>query len=232
MNTEKFLKPVEEMIQAVEKLNLNDKKTYGNYLAQTFYYVSHSTRLLAFAAGLMERKDESHFRRFIRHIAEESAHEVLAEKDLKDLGMKPEDFLQLPETRALWESQYYKVLHESPISFMGYIIALEYFASSYLPKLLERVESIYKGQGRRFIKLHAEEDPDHIVKALELTASLTEQEQELIYINLAQTAQTYSRMVEACEKHAHVSTVQSLMMNEAINSVNYTFGESSVTLGL
>ena len=195
------------MTQAVDNMDIKNIRIYGNYLAQTFYYVSHSTRLLAFAAGTMKREQENHFRRFIRHIAEESAHEVLAEKDLSDLGLKPHDFLQLPETRALWESQYYKVLHESPLSFMGYIIALEYFASSHLPSFLKKLEAIYGTKARRFIKLHAEEDPDHIEKALVLTESLPKVEQDLIYVNLKQTALTYTAMVEACTRDMNVKSV-------------------------
>ncbi|MGE0527036.1 MAG: iron-containing redox enzyme family protein [Bdellovibrionales bacterium] len=138
------------------------------------------------------------FADFIKHISEETAHEVLAEKDLHDLGMTPEDFRHLPETRALWEPQYYKIQHEHPLALMGYIIALEYFACTHLPSFHAKVSSHYGGKACRFIKLHAEEDPDHTEKALELTSKLSKPLQEIILINVIQTAHTYTAMVNAC----------------------------------
>ena len=129
MDRKQFLQPVNQMFHAMDRFPLEDPQCYGNYLAQTFYYVSHSTRLLAFAAGLMTREQEPHFRRFIRHISEESAHEVLAEKDLHDLNLTPNDFLQLPETRSLWETQYY---NQMCLSVQVTIVGL----SPYLPHFI------------------------------------------------------------------------------------------------
>ncbi len=194
------------MAKAVYAMNINNPKIYGNYLAQTYYYVSHSTRMLAFAAGLMKRNDEPHFRRFVKHISEETAHEILAERDLEDLGFTPNDFYQLPETRMLWEPQFYKMQHENPLALMGYIIALEYFACTHLPRFYENVQDIYKGKACRFIKLHAEEDPDHTAKALELTAKLPLEIQQLVLINIVQTAKCYSSMVYACESEVILSS--------------------------
>lgn len=198
MKPESFQLSVATMGSAVNAMDVSNPRIYGNYLAQTFYYVSHSTRMLAFAAGLMKRHEEAHFRRFVKHISEETAHEVLAEKDLQDLGMRPSDFHELPETRALWEPQYYKIQHQSPLALMGYIIALEYFAGVHLPEFYRRTKEIYQGKACRFIKLHAEEDPDHIEKALSLTAQLPKEVQDLILVNIAQTAKTYSLMTQAC----------------------------------
>jgi len=193
-----YLKPIDSMGRAIYTMDVKNSKIYGDFLAQTYYYVSHSTRLLAFAAGLMDRSDETNFRRFIKHISEETAHEVLAEKDLADLGMKPSDFPQRPETRVLWETQYYKIQHEHPLALMGYIIALEAYACTFLPKICALTEESYGGKAMRFNKLHAEEDPDHVSKAMELTLKLPAHIQELVAVNVQQTAMAYSNMVEAC----------------------------------
>lgn len=198
MKAEHYQLPVELMGKTIQKMDVKNPAVYGNFLAQTFYYVSHSTRMLAFGAGLMKRQEENHFRRFIKHISEESSHELLAERDLQDLGMKPNDFYHLPETRALWEPQYYKMLHEGPLSLMGYIIALEYFSCTHLPSFYQKVQDAYGTKAGRFIKLHAEEDPDHILKAIDLTSQLSVELQETIFVNIVQTAKTYSAMVESC----------------------------------
>lgn len=202
MKAEYYQKSVELMGTTIMDMDVKNPKVYGNFLAQTYYYVSHSTRMLAFAGGLMKREEENHFRRFIKHISEETSHEILAERDLQDLGMKPSDFYHMPETRALWEPQYYKMLHEGPLSLMGYIIALEYFSCTYLPAFYKKVQDVYGVKAGRFIKLHAEEDPDHIQKAIELTEKLSPDLQEIILVNIMQTARTYSMMMEACEEKA------------------------------
>ena len=44
-----------ELGRAVEATPWHDKAVYGGFLAQTNYYVSHSTRLLALAASRSRR---------------------------------------------------------------------------------------------------------------------------------------------------------------------------------
>lgn len=198
MNAEYYQLPIALMGKAVQKMDIKNPKIYGNFLAQSYYYVCHSTRLLSFAAGLLKKSEEPHFRRFIKHIAEENAHEVLAERDLKELGMTPNEFVHLPETKALWEPQYYKILHESPLSLMGYIIALEYFSSVYLPKFYEAVKEAHGEKASLFLKVHAEEDPDHTEKAIALTSQLSPELQEIIMANVIQTAKSYAHMINAC----------------------------------
>lgn len=213
MKHEYYEYPISLMGNAINRFDISNPKIYGNFLAQTYYYVSHSTRLLAFAAGLMKSEDEHHFRRFVKHIAEESSHEVLAEKDLEDLGMHPNEFYHLPETRALWEPQYYKTLHESPLALMGYIIALEYFSCTHLPLFYQKVSRIYGNKAGRFVKLHAEEDPEHIEKALALTSTLPASLQEVVLVNIVQTAKTYTSMIEACEKTIEINPIAKTLLD-------------------
>ncbi|MBS1982527.1 MAG: iron-containing redox enzyme family protein [Bdellovibrionales bacterium] len=196
--------PVSEMAKAVSEMDVSNPLVYGNYLAQTYYYVAHSTRLLALSAGLMGKNDEEHFRRFVKHIAEENAHDVMAEADLHDLGFTIEDFPELPFTRTFWESQYYKVEHEGPFALMGYILALEYFACTNLPPLLEKVEKLYGGKARRFIKVHAEEDPDHTEKAIKVIEALTPEQQAVVMVNLKQSAAVYAALTRACSDVSHL----------------------------
>lgn len=204
MNTDLYRIPADLMGKTFHQIDIKNPVVYGNFLAQSFYYVSHSTRLLAFAAGLMKKTEESYFKRFVKHIAEESAHEVLAERDLSHLGMKVSDFPQLPETKALWEPQYYKALHESPLAIMGYIISLELFSSLYLPELYLIVKNAHGEKASVFLKLHAEEDPDHTEKAIALTEQLPGELQQSILANALQTAKSYSYMLRACEDNTTV----------------------------
>lgn len=184
--------------ESLLRFDLTNKHAYANFLAQTYYYVSHSTRLLAFAAGMYKGDEEKLFRRYIKHISEESSHEILALKDLEELGFGIEQFPELPETKQLWEAQYYKVLHTDPTVFMGYILALEAFACRYFPIFLEKLEAHYGPKAVRFVKLHAEEDPDHVDKAVEFILSLDASRTNEIEFNMLQTSKSYAYMLNAC----------------------------------
>lgn len=198
-----FIKDYEQslhhMKESLNAFDLKKKDAYANFLAQTYYYVSHSTKLLAFAAGLMKKEDEFLFRRFIKHISEESSHELLAEKDLGDLSMTHRSFEHLSSTRMLWETQYYKIQHEDPASFLGYILILEAFACHCFPEFLTKIDESFKG-AHRFVKLHAEEDPDHIEKAFDVIDKLSDERKELVRINMVQTANAYIAMLKECQR--------------------------------
>ena len=200
MNTKTFNESMSLLEQNLLNFDIENKAAYANFLAQTYYYVSHSTRLLAFAAGMYKGGEEKLFRRYISHISEESSHEVLALKDLEDLGYTIEQFPEIAETKQLWEAQYYKVLHTDPTVFMGYILALEAFACNYFPSFLEKIDKTYNGKAMRFVKLHAEEDPEHVKKAIEFIDSLEEERQSNISENILQTAKSYSYMLNACSE--------------------------------
>src|SRR5581483_4051800 len=116
--------------RALEIYPWHDKIAYGDWLAQTYWYVRHSTRLLATASGRMPLDavgDAMHLR-YAKHIGEEQKHEKLCIHDLSALGLSLEALPQRTSTKMFWEPQYYKVEHEHPSVLMGYILALEALA--------------------------------------------------------------------------------------------------------
>lgn len=201
MNLEKICQPyVDLMGKTLEETAFEDKKVYANFLAQTFFYVSHSTRFLAFAAGLMKLEDRKYFQRFIKHISEESGHELMALKDLNKLGFEISEFKESSETRMLWETQYYKIQHLDPMSLMGYIIPLEMMSAQYFPKVLERVNSAHTNTCTSFVRVHAEEDQSHIVKAFDVVEDLAIDRQKVVIDNVFQTAVAYSNWLESLSR--------------------------------
>ncbi|NQZ58706.1 MAG: iron-containing redox enzyme family protein [Lentisphaeraceae bacterium] len=189
----------EEFIETCESLPWSDKSFYTNYLAQTFYYVQHSTKLLALGAALMDYKDKAFEKRFIEHIAEEGSHELLALRDLQNMGHKIEDISELPETRMAWESQYYKIQNKDPLALMGYILFLEYVAVSICPSIVKKVKDSFDGPVA-FVKLHGEEDIDHVQKAIDVIESLSEERKKIIYENYEQSALSFKYMLLACNR--------------------------------
>lgn len=186
--------------KAIREYPWENKQAYAEYLAQTYYYVCHSIRLLATAAARFSQADQAFHRRFLKHAEEENSHELMALRDLQKLGYKIEDFPESAYTKMMYEIQYYKIEHIDPISLMGYILILETVAGKDFKWLHEKTLSLYTKDCVKFIQVHADDDPDHIEKALEVINKL--EPHRLVEINTAmeQSAICYSQMLEMAKE--------------------------------
>lgn len=137
----------------------DNKEYYSNWLAQTYYYVSHSTRIMHIAAG--STNSEVYHRRLLDHIQEEVGHENLALNDLKSLGKKISEYKELASTKAFYELQYLRSF-KNAYSFLGYAMALELLAAYSLPLIKEKLINTFGSNAINFIKVHSEEDLYHI----------------------------------------------------------------------
>ena len=192
---ELFSERIELLNKAWVSFPWEDPKSYAVYLAQTYYYVRHSCRLLAFSAGLSEFSSQGYFGRSIAHIKEEVGHENLAKADISNLGFNLENFYELGVTRALYESQYYKTQQQHPSALLGYIIALEGCAVNSVPLVFKRIEKSHSPKSMAFLKLHSDEDPDHLEKAFQQYEKLSFENKKFVEDNFVQTCQLFSMML-------------------------------------
>ncbi|MBY0414580.1 MAG: iron-containing redox enzyme family protein [Bdellovibrionales bacterium] len=168
---------------------------YANYLAQTFYYVRHSTRLLATSAGRLSYENQQMLHlRFLKHLGEEANHERLALNDLKFLGYKIEDFKEMNSTRFFYEPQYFKIEHIDPLALMGYILYLEVLAQHICPPLSKKLTTLYGKKASTFLLVHGEEDPHHVEEAQKLLATLPPASIAIITENLLQSSEAFNMM--------------------------------------
>src|SRR4051812_4908445 len=79
-----------------------DKNSYAAWLAQTYYYARHTTRIISFAGSLFKFDQQTIHNRFLDHSSEEKNHDRLLEADLKHLGYKVSDFPELSSTASLY----------------------------------------------------------------------------------------------------------------------------------
>ena len=191
-----------EMIDCLKAFPWSSKRTVGDYLAQTYYYVRHSEKFLALAAGLMTEKDRAYQKRFLKHLSEENAHDLMVKKDLENLGYFLEDFPERPETRMFWETQYFKIEHEDPMILMGYILLLEDVASEVCGHLAEKISQHHSKKASTFLRVHGAEDPQHVAEALGVIDSLDDMRQKLVYAHLLQSQRAYTRMIQAIRENA------------------------------
>jgi thiaminase len=192
-----------DMTPVMEVANVfpwQEKEPYANFLAQTFYYVRHSTRLLALAAGRIAPGDRKSFDRFIKHIGEERNHEELARRDIGNLGYDLDAIPEMPCTRMLWEPQYYKVEHESPMALLGYILMLEMLAANEGGEVVKVISEAHGADCLSFLQLHGQEDVKHVQEAIKLAESLGDRDRQLIRANIGQTVYAYSTWLREIAK--------------------------------
>jgi pyrroloquinoline quinone (PQQ) biosynthesis protein C len=190
---------VQTMGDASNAFPWKDPAAYSDWLAQTYFYVRHSTRLLAVAAGRFghdPRGDALHHR-FGHHMGEENRHELLALNDLKHMKTGTiELFTELPSTRSFYEVQYAKVVMQDPMALFGYILPLEILSAQHGRAACDAAKAAFGAPCVSFLKVHVEEDADHVEKALQALEGLSAREESLISASIEQTAYGYRSMLE------------------------------------
>ena len=179
--------------QSFDRFPFTVPTMYAGWLAQTYYYVRHSTRLLAAAAARFEHAplgDALH-QRFAKHMSEEKQHEQLCLHDLKVLGWSIADLPEHATTRMFYEPQYYKIEHQHPVAFLGYILPLEAIAISRCGKVQAIVAGAFGEKCTSFLRVHAADDPDHLEKALRAAEQVPRELRPLVVQNLEQTTHGY-----------------------------------------
>jgi thiaminase len=185
-----------------DRFPIHEKSVYGDWLAQTYYFVDHSTRLLAIASSRFSAQRRDFHYRFAEHIKEERGHELLALNDLKRLGFSITDFSELPETKAFYQSQYYWVHERNPIAFFGYILCLEVFAIGGAVRMYDRVCENHGPETGVFLRVHTKEDVGHVDEAFRHLEKLSAEEFALIEENMALSLFQYEKMYLAMMKRA------------------------------
>lgn len=194
---------VHQLGQAVDRFPWADRRAYADWLAQTYFYVRHSTRLLASAAarfGHDERGTALHSR-FAAHMGEEKKHELLCIHDLKAIGESLDSYPEHPSTRMFYEPQYYKIEHQAPEVLFGYILPLEAIGPWHGKRLVGSIVQAHGEKSVAFLKLHAAEDVEHLDKALHLLSALSDGERKLVAQNMEQTTHAYIAMLDEIRRH-------------------------------
>lgn len=191
-----------EMIDCLKRFPWETKRATGDYLAQTYYYVRHSEKFLILAGGRLEGEDLRYRDRFLEHLAEERAHDLMVKKDLENLGYFLEDFPERPETESFWRAQYDLIMHDDPMILMGYILLLEDVASEVCGFLAERIGQYHTKKAATFLRVHGDEDPHHVADALDVIDTLSEDRQARVYANLLRSQEAYVQMIQAIKENS------------------------------
>ncbi|RYF49581.1 MAG: hypothetical protein EOO38_07560 [Cytophagaceae bacterium] len=189
-----FQTQIQPVNTAVDGFDFTSKRRYANLCAQTYYYVAHSTRLLARAASNFGVDNERLHVRFAQHMNEEKSHHLLASHDVKALGYSLDDFPELAATSFFYEAQYFKV-ERNPFSLFGYILALEGLAVERGKYIYERSREAHGAAACSFIKVHAEDDISHLQTAFSVIESLSAADSEVVRRCFVQAVYGYGQIL-------------------------------------
>lgn len=178
------------VIDYFRTLDFSDADVYANWLAQTYYFVSHSVRLSALGASKLD-VDHPLSKRMVAHTREEAGHHILAKRDIEALGRKLEDFPQLGVTSAFYQAQYYVVLFEDPSHLIGQILMLEAVSVELGAWMYDLVLRKHGDAATRFVKVHAAEDQDHVRHAIAAVNALSDTQRKGVEKNFRQACEMY-----------------------------------------
>ena len=184
-----------QSLAMIREFPWDNQRAYADFLAQTYYYVCHTTRLLAVCASRIGVEREKLHHRFLKHAAEERSHHLLAQRDIQALGTTLTAFPERAITSALYEAQYFRAEHGSPTTIFGYILALEGLAVVYGPDVYRAVSRHHGDTPTSFVKLHANEDPHHLESAFAILETLGAEEVSLIRGNFKFTRDLYRTLL-------------------------------------
>lgn len=173
-----------------------NKEAYVGWLVNSYEYAYRSTRILALTGGRMPRDKTSYSNRFIAHAAEEKGHERLLENDLKNFGLDIKTLCPNTLGRAFHQSLYYWIYEDNPVGMFGWVLALEGFAVRNVPQMHEICLKAFGSKCSSFLKVHADEDEDHLGKAFESIASFTNEENAIVAKSMHFYADLYGQLLE------------------------------------
>lgn len=192
-----FLNAMETFKKTYSPKMFRDANVYQDWLAQTYYFVRHSTALLGYSLPHLKNDDLRHH--FEKHLGEETRHDVVAIKDLQKMGRAISDFEESYATQAFYQSQYYRIQFQGGTTLLGYILFLEGIAVYWGKECHAEIKDLHKGS--HFLKVHVEEDPEHVEGALKTIMGLSSEEQESIMKNFHYSMEMYSAILESCVRH-------------------------------
>jgi len=187
---------VEAVGKTLEAQSWESSEFYAAWLSQTYYFTSHSTRLLEFCEFYTD--DPAAKARYREHREEEKGHERIALADLQRLGADIARYGEQLSTRAFYWYQYELIRKHGDRPFLGYVLMLELLARDHGPVLFDKVCSAHGVRCAGFLKVHVEEDIDHVESAFQLLESFSAEEQDAVVDNFNWSVETYRRILEDC----------------------------------
>lgn len=208
MNTpvsyEKLVEDFEVKIDLARKQILafdwSNSDMYSEWLAQTYFFVKHTIGFMGTQVTRFNMSDERSLANILEHFQEEKGHDRLALNDLKSLNKSILEYIEFPETRSFYQTQYYWIDYRDPNAHLGYSLFLEGLACKAGAELYSLITKSFGKNSGSFIRVHSEADQDHFSEGCADLKQLPESTLQQVSENLAQSFFLYSQMLDKIAK--------------------------------
>jgi hypothetical protein len=176
-----------------------DARAYANWLAQTYFYTRHASRVSAHATLRTPVTRHDLHDHFVRTINEEKDHPPMVLDDLRELGFRIEQFSEHALTSAFYQTLHYQIDTVGPFALIGYFFVIEGYAATDGKQMLTTLRESHGGKGLTFLEEHVLADAVHFPKAQAFVASLADDELRVVAQCGTQASSIYRHMVRAIQ---------------------------------
>lgn len=143
---------------------------YARYLGETYHLVRHTSRTLALAAARLGDERRGLRNWFLTQAGEEHGHELFCLKDLRNLGLDPQQVIHHGPGPGAWglvTQNYYMAGHGNPAGLLGVASATEGMGAELAGGLAQVLMEQYglPAETLTFLRSHAGFDAAHLDEA-------------------------------------------------------------------
>lgn len=197
---DRFYEVTSETVLVFKEVPWNDREFYASWLAQQYFLVEHTTRLLCAFSLRVPLEQKEAYKSIMHHLKEESGHDQWLLNDLKKLGYEINQFRPLPEINAIIKSQYYEIDYNASVAFIGYSQFLEVLAVQVAAWTANIVDREFGRGSAVFLRGHAEADVEHVEEGFKRITTATDLEKEKILENLITVGTLYNSALVKLKK--------------------------------
>lgn len=124
------------------------------------------------------------------------------------LGYQIDELPELPQTAAIYQSQYYRVMFTGPVSLFGYALMLEGLVSEFGKQLVATMEKAHGKNATSFMRVHVIHDDNHFEEGLRALDGISDEEANGVIANLLQSRILYESMMRSIQDTAVANRIK------------------------
>ncbi|MFN7455253.1 MAG: iron-containing redox enzyme family protein [Pseudobdellovibrionaceae bacterium] len=196
------LQSYDQLLLTFKNSEMENPTVYPWWLSQAYHLVKHSVNLLHFCTAESYFKNPELSAYVAKLVGGELHHDKLLLNDLKFL--RKELQAESPYVRSLIANQYFQIHRYNPYYFLGYVYLLEKIAIDFGSELSRKVKEKYHG-GYSFLKVHGEEDVEHVREALHFIEKLPSKDREAVFQGFNDSVVLYQNLMTQTQTQKHLS---------------------------
>ncbi|WP_435634691.1 iron-containing redox enzyme family protein [Pseudomonas solani] len=177
------------------------KAHYGAYLRETYHLVRHTSRMLALGGARLSDDRRGLRNWFFEQVLEENGHDLFCIKDLKNIGMNPDEVLDSQPSAGAWgliTQNYFMATYGNPVGILGVATATEGLGADFGTIFADIIVEKYglPTSAVTFLRSHGGFDMKHLEEAVEAIELIHDDEIELVAHARRMTFRFYGQLFQ------------------------------------